>query len=39
MVLVGYEANQEALVKANYDFGDRGLIPIAEDFQHNHGTV
>ncbi|XP_073492920.1 cytochrome P450 2W1-like isoform X1 [Aquarana catesbeiana] len=39
VVLVGYEANQEALVKANYDFGDRGLLPIAEDFQHNHGIL
>ncbi|KAM4024711.1 cytochrome P450 2W1-like [Anomaloglossus baeobatrachus] len=39
VVLVGYEANKEALVKANYDFGNRGSIPIADNFQMNHGVV
>ncbi|KAM5151821.1 cytochrome P450 2W1-like [Mantella aurantiaca] len=39
VVLIGYEANQEALVKANYDFGERGVIQIADDFQHNHGIL
>ncbi|XP_063790612.1 cytochrome P450 2W1-like isoform X2 [Pseudophryne corroboree] len=38
VVLVGYEANKEALVKSNYDFGERGVIRITEDFQHNHGV-
>ncbi|KAG8546397.1 hypothetical protein GDO81_018992 [Engystomops pustulosus] len=39
VVLVGYEANREALVSANYDFGNRAPIPIADDFQKNHGVV
>ncbi|KAM9305176.1 cytochrome P450 2W1-like [Gastrophryne carolinensis] len=39
VVLVGYQANQDALVKANYDFGSRGPIPIADDFQKNHGVI
>nr|DBA19428.1 TPA: hypothetical protein GDO54_015266 [Pyxicephalus adspersus] len=39
VVLIGYEANQEALVKANYDFGDRAPMPIADDFQKNHGVI
>ncbi|XP_072273810.1 cytochrome P450 2K1-like [Pyxicephalus adspersus] len=39
VVLVGYEANQEALVKANYDFGNRAPIPIADDFQNSHGVI
>ncbi|XP_077129639.1 cytochrome P450 2W1-like [Ranitomeya variabilis] len=39
VVLVGYEANKEALVTANYDFGNRGALPIADDFQMNHGVV
>ncbi|XP_072272884.1 cytochrome P450 2W1-like [Pyxicephalus adspersus] len=39
VVLVGYEANQEALVKSNYDFGNRGPILIVDDFQKNHGVI
>ncbi|XP_063790613.1 cytochrome P450 2W1-like [Pseudophryne corroboree] len=39
VVLVGYEANKEALVKANYDFGERGQIRIVDDFQMNHGVI
>ncbi|XP_075035726.1 cytochrome P450 2W1-like [Mixophyes fleayi] len=39
VVLVGYEANKEALVKANYDFGERAPIPISDIFQHNHGVI
>ncbi|KAG8546399.1 hypothetical protein GDO81_018993 [Engystomops pustulosus] len=38
VVLVGYEANREALVSANYDFGNRAALPIADDFQMNHGV-
>ncbi|XP_071976549.1 cytochrome P450 2W1-like [Engystomops pustulosus] len=39
VVLVGYEANREALVSANYDFGNRAALPIADDFQMNHGVL
>ncbi|XP_040212686.1 cytochrome P450 2W1-like [Rana temporaria] len=39
VVLVGYEANQEALVKANYDFGSRGDMAVFDDFQRNHGVI
>ncbi|CAJ0921135.1 unnamed protein product [Ranitomeya imitator] len=39
VVLVGYEANKAALVTASYDFGNRGSLPIADDFQMNHGVV
>ncbi|XP_075686416.1 cytochrome P450 2W1-like [Rhinoderma darwinii] len=39
VVFVGYEANKEALTTANYDFGDRGEVPIADDFQKNHGVI
>ncbi|KAM3916476.1 cytochrome P450 2W1-like [Leptodactylus fuscus] len=39
VVLVGYEANKDALVSASYDFGHRASIPIADDFQMNHGVL
>ncbi|XP_068100627.1 cytochrome P450 2W1-like [Hyperolius riggenbachi] len=39
VVLVGYDVNQEALVKGYYDFGDRGAIPISDSHQNNHGVI
>ncbi|XP_040296617.1 cytochrome P450 2W1-like [Bufo bufo] len=39
VVLVGYEANQDALVGASHDFGNRAMIPISDDFQNNHGVI
>ncbi|KAM3916475.1 cytochrome P450 2W1-like [Leptodactylus fuscus] len=38
VVLVGYEANKDALVSASYDFGSRGAVRMADDFQMNHGV-
>ncbi|XP_044158719.1 cytochrome P450 2W1-like [Bufo gargarizans] len=38
VVLVGYEANKDALLGASYDFGNRAPIPIADNFQKNHGV-
>ncbi|XP_069839972.1 cytochrome P450 2W1-like [Dendropsophus ebraccatus] len=38
VVLVGYEANKEILTSAKYEFGNRGIFRIADDFQQNHGV-
>lgn len=38
VVLVGYEANKDALTTSNYDFGNRAVIPIVDNFQKNHGV-
>ncbi|XP_063284970.1 cytochrome P450 2W1-like isoform X2 [Pelobates fuscus] len=37
VVLVGYDAVKEALVNSNYEFGNRGAIPVADAFQHGQG--
>ncbi|CAH2307225.1 Cytochrome P450 2W1 [Pelobates cultripes] len=39
VVLVGYDAVKEALVNSNYEFGNRGALPIADIFQHGQGVI
>ncbi|XP_063284969.1 cytochrome P450 2W1-like isoform X1 [Pelobates fuscus] len=39
VVLVGYDAVKEALVNSNYEFGNRGAIPVADAFQHGQGVL
>uniref|UniRef100_A0A8C5Q2F7 Cytochrome P450 n=1 Tax=Leptobrachium leishanense TaxID=445787 RepID=A0A8C5Q2F7_9ANUR len=37
VVLIGYDANKEALVNSSYEFGSRGAVPATDNFQHGQG--